>query len=956
MQCVSDADVIELVEGALDEARRGAIERHLDECAQCLELVTLASRTSRAARASTLPSPRGARETDLPPEGALAPGTALGRYEIVEPLGRGGMGMVYAARDVQLGRRVAIKVVVPDRAGEARSQLALLREAQALARIAQPNVLTVYDVGTWEDQVFLAAELVSGETLDQWLARPRRWRAVVEIFLQAARGLDAVHAAGLVHRDFKPSNVLIGQDDRVRVFDFGLVRFADLDAARRDFAGTPIYMAPEQRLGHADARSDQYAFCVALHEALWSTPPGAADRAARTVDVPPGWLRDAVRRGLERDPARRFPTMRALVAALERGLARRRRALWASLASLAAMAALATAVLGYLHGREGPLARCAELAAPGWDAARRAQVASAFRATGLAYAGTTADLVQRDLDRFVAGWRGQRQETCLASGAERPDSRELHDRRMACLDRQWIHFEAISDRFAQADRKIVNQVPRLIGALPDPEVCAHPPAAAWPEAPDVRARFVAHVKEEAAIASLAEAGTLDEADRRVRDLVRQAAALGSRSAEAEASYLAGHIAGLLGRFDEAVKQVESALWRAEAAGHDALVVVAACELIHIIASKQRRPEEARRFAELARAAAERVGSPVARAQAARAIGTLELRAGHFEPARVELTRAMQLASGQAPPEPLLVASLEMDLANVAQQRGRWTESEKRLRRAIAVFARELGEEHPRHAQALNNLGNALLDLQRHGEAAVLFERAIAVMERALGPDHPDVAIVTGNAVGVYLEAGMFDRARQRLLKNVALYERIDPENPRLASALNNLAQVRHLQGARDEAERLHVRALELRRKRLGEHHPDVTRSLISLAALALLRGDVSGAGRRCAEARRSVEGSDADHRSIRAIVETCRGEVELASGRRASAEAILERALALHQGAEDLSRRADTQFALARALPPTARARAVELAHQARAAFEREGAYRAPDVADVNRWLARASR
>jgi eukaryotic-like serine/threonine-protein kinase len=963
MQCVSDADVIDLIGGALDEIRRGVIEQHLDECAECLELVTLASRTSLAARASTVrvdtaSAPRLDHEMPSPGQGALSPGTALGRYEIVEPLGRGGMGMVYAARDVQLGRRVAIKVVAPDRAGDVGSQLALLREAQALARIAQPNVLTVYDVGTSGDQVFLAAELVAGDTLEEWLRQPRRWRAVLDTFLQAARGLDAVHAAGLVHRDFKPSNVLIGQDDRVRVFDFGVVRFTDVEAVRREFAGTPIYMAPEQLRGEvADARSDQYSFCLALHEALWAGPPGEVDRpAARTFDEPPGWLRDAVRRGLEPDPERRFPTMRALIDALERGLARRRRSLWIALAGLAALAVGGSAVLAYLHGRDEPLARCAELGAPDRDAGQRARIAAAFRATALSYAATTADLVQRDLDRFVGGWRGQQQETCLASVSDRPGSRELHDRRMACLDRQWIQFEAIVDRFAHADRQIVNQVPRLVGALPDPEGCAHPPATAWPEAPDMRARVVAHVKEEAAIVSLAEAGQLDEADRRVPALVRAAGVLGSRSAQAEAGYLAGRIAGLRGRHDEAVKQVEAALWGAEASGHDALVVSAACELIHIIASRQRRPEDARRFAELARAAAERVGSAAARARAARAIGNLELIAGHFEPATVELTAALNLASSQEPPEPIMVATLEMDLANVAFQRGRAAEAERRLRLALAVFARELGEEHPRHAQALNNLGNALMDLQRSGEAARVFERAISVMERALGPDHPDVAQTRSNAIGVYLATGMFDRARQVLEKNVAVFERIDPDHPVLASTLNNLSEVRRLQGARDDAERLQRRALELRRKRLGEHHPEVTRSLISLASLAYLRGDLRTAGKRCEEAARSVEGSDADNRPMRATVETCRGEVELASGRQARAIEILERALELHAGTDDAARRADTQFALARALPRSSRARAIELAREARAALAREGAYRATDVADIDNWLARVAR
>ncbi len=657
-----------------------------------------------------------------------------------------------------------------------RRQLALVREAQALARITQPNVLTVYDVGSFGDSVFLAAELVDGDTLDVWLAWPRRWRSIVEVFVQAARGLEAAHAAGLVHRDFKPSNVLVGHDGRVRVFDFGLVRFTEVAAAGREIAGTPIYMAPEQRRGEvADARADQYAFCVALHEALLGARPAPGAATARpvpaAVDRVSGWLRDVVRRGLAPEPVARFPSMRALITRLERGLNRRRRAVQIGLGGVAVTAAVVTAGLGYVRGRDEPLARCSELAASAtWDAARKAQLAAAFSTTGLAYASTTATRVEHDLDRFVTGWRRQRREACLAVEPGRAASRELHDRRVGCLDRQWIMFEALVDRFAHADRQVVNQVARLIGAVPDPEACTHPRDMAWPVDPDARARFTAHVEEAAAVASLAEAGQFDAAASRVDALVHDADTLGFRPAQADATYLAGHVAGFQARYHQAVELVEAALWTAEAARYDALVVTAACELIHLIGSRQRRPAEARRFVELARAAAERVGSVSARARAARAIGTLELVAGRFEAAEAELGRA----------------------------------------------------------------------------------------------------------------------------------------------------------------------------------------SLLSLAALALRRHDLRAAADLCAQARRSVRGSDANNRAILALVETCRGEVELAAGRSARAAAIFEHALELHAGGEDPGRLGDTQFALARALPATSRGRAVELARHARAAFEREKAYRADDVAAVDAWLRSA--
>jgi tetratricopeptide (TPR) repeat protein len=238
----------------------------------------------------------------------------------------------------------------------------------------------------------------------------------------------------------------------------------------------------------------------------------------------------------------------------------------------------------------------------------------------------------------------------------------------------------------------------------------------------------------------------------------------------------------------------------------------------------------------------------------------------------------------------------------------------------------------------------------------VFDRVIAILERALGASHPDVAQALGNAMGVHLASGKLDRAAELLLRSIAILEQHDPTNVLLGSSLNNLGEVRRMQGDLAEAERLHIRALALRRQHLGEHHPQVTQSLLSLASLALARGDVAAAGARCDQASRAIAGSDAGDRAVRGTVETCRGEVELAAGRPANAVAILERALALHQGAEDPARLADTQFALARALPASEARRAIELARAARAGFVTERAFRKGEVEQVDAWLRRHER
>ena len=275
----------------------------------------------------------------------------LGRYMIVKPLGRGGMGAVYEAEDPELGRRVAIKVLRDDR-HDAHFTEGLRREAQALAKLVHPHVVTVYDVGFDAGRVFVVMQLIDGESIDRWL-RERKARPVqiVSAFRSAGRGLAAAHAAGLVHCDFKPGNVLVDREGAVRVSDFGLARIGAEEEGT--IAGTPAYMAPEQFTGVATAASDQYSFCVALCEVLLGKRPFPESKiheieAARARPLPqfpraagvPAYVVRALHRGLSREPHDRFPSMDALLAALAPPAWRR----WA-LASGAAVIVLGGTVL-----------------------------------------------------------------------------------------------------------------------------------------------------------------------------------------------------------------------------------------------------------------------------------------------------------------------------------------------------------------------------------------------------------------------------------------------------------------------------------------------------------------------------------------------------------------------------------------------------------------------------------
>ncbi len=270
-------------------------------------------------------------EDDLPPP-------TIGRYRVVRVVGQGGMGTVYEALDPQLGRPVAIKVL-----NDRRDPDRLLTEGQAMARVVHPNAVPVFDFGVVGDRLFIAMELVVGVTARRWLEEPRTWEDVLDAFIAAGEGLAAVHAAGLLHRDFKPDNILVGDDGRTRVTDFGLALArptVDPDAGvpTPTIQGTPGYMSPEQARGEAvDERADIYSFCVALHEALSGERP-AEDGAGEhpPAGVPP-WLNAVVARGLAPARSDRWPSMRALVDALRQPPRVRRRWAWAAAVAIASI-------------------------------------------------------------------------------------------------------------------------------------------------------------------------------------------------------------------------------------------------------------------------------------------------------------------------------------------------------------------------------------------------------------------------------------------------------------------------------------------------------------------------------------------------------------------------------------------------------------------------------------------
>ena len=359
MECLDDNVASEFVSGTMAASAITKVEHHLASCRDCRALVAALAgaddidsnaRTHRHEKEELTESQAG----KLP---VLAIGDRVGRYLVLSTLGAGGMGQVFAAYDPQLDRKIALKVLRANLGANAKEARARLkREAQAIAQLNHPNVVGVYDVGTTgdTDDVYIAMEFVEGDTLTTWLKRwPRTWREILEVYHQAARGLMAAHSVGLLHRDFKPDNVLVGGDGRVRVTDFGLARslFGIDDSGRGateavqprpdgsplhvdltatgTVLGTPRYMPPEQLMGpNIDARSDQFSFCVALYEALYSKHPLEGSTSVSMLEhgkealPPPEGTRvpssvaKAVMRGLAKERTQRWPTMAALVSEL----------------------------------------------------------------------------------------------------------------------------------------------------------------------------------------------------------------------------------------------------------------------------------------------------------------------------------------------------------------------------------------------------------------------------------------------------------------------------------------------------------------------------------------------------------------------------------------------------------------------------------------------------------------
>ena len=494
----------------------------------------------------------------------------VGRYALIDRAGAGGMGVVWSAWDPELGRAVALKLAS---SGDAAARGRARDEGRALARLSHPNVVPIYDVLEHGDRVFLVMELVKGETL-RAAAKTQTAPQIVRSYRQAAEGLAAAHHAGLVHRDFKPDNAILGADGRVRVLDFGLAQaVAESDGS---IAGTPRYMAPEQRDGRPlTAAVDQYALCVALREALTARGPV------------PRWVQPIVARGTAEAPADRFGSMDELARALARDPAQRwRRRVMAGVIVLGAGGVAAGFLLGRSAPREAPCRGGPALLEASWPAAARTQALDHLRGLDSPYAADSVPRLIDTLEGYRTGWLALHRASCLAH-RRGEISAELLDHRATCLTRSRAALGAVG---ALAGRLTADDLPGLVlaaSALPSVAACADDEAllARVQRPPPGTAIEVATIDELLARAEVErDAARLDEAAHDAAIAQARAEALGYRPLVARAALARGRVELTGERDDLGAGEFTTALRDALAVGDDALAVEAFARRAYAVAT------------------------------------------------------------------------------------------------------------------------------------------------------------------------------------------------------------------------------------------------------------------------------------------------------------------------------------------------------------------------------------
>jgi tetratricopeptide (TPR) repeat protein len=992
VDCLTEVEVIGLLAGTPSPHAAARCAAHRARCDACRTLVATLLEGSSVAPGTIGPDGEGGPHADPTATGptgdgrgasarGLAPGTRVGRYVVLEVIGHGAMGVVHAAYDPQLDRKVALELRRDGSGGDpeagahgaaAVTRVRLLREAQHMARLSHANVLAVHDAGLFGGDMFVAVDFVDGVTLADWLlARRRPWRDVVDVFAAAGAGLAAIHAAGVVHGDFTPSNVLVAHDGRVLVSDFGLSGRRTQHAPSADpEAGTPACMAPEQHRGEpAGPASDQFDFCAALYQGLYGARPFAGDtREALAAEVlagnvreprggaVPAWVRQLVLRGLRPAPDDRHASMAELAAALRHRPDHARRGAVIVAGAVAAIAcAAATAGVFGASDTPAPCAGGPDQLAEVWNADRRAQLVAAFSAIGAPYAADSAARVAAVIEGYRAAWIEAYEEACRATRVHHAQPEATLDVRMRCLRRCADELASLVQELSRADASALPRAVPAAYALADPARCADlvgDDEVAVPPAERVRA-------VEAARSRLAEAKSLIELGDATRAVdISSAAAetareLGYRPLEAEALSLLGVAQQNAGDPRAAAVTLERATLAALASGHGEELAYAAATLTAVLAHELADLPAAHRAERLAASALERAPARDDLAvRLHRARGVLLGAEGKYRDAIAEHERAVAIVVRLHGPDHYDAATLVNNIGAYHHDLGDVAAAAEHHRRALAILERAVGPDHPIVMKPLTGLALDLAAMRELDQAKALLERTVAIGERALGPDHIDLAGALRNLGTVALHRGELRDAARMLERAAAIEERAVGESRGLATTLHVLGAAYGDLG--DTARGLSVcrRALAMMERIVGGDHPDLVHYVGTLARLHAQRGELARAVPLYRRALALVERAAPGHPIILPLLAQL-GDAHLRRGDPRRAIPVLERALELARA--ESRGHASAAFALARALRAAGRdRRAIALARAARRTCEGEDPLCEPvERADIDAWLAR---
>lgn len=772
-------------------------------------------------------------------------GESLGRYVALDTLGSGGMGIVLSAYDAKLDRRVALKLLHPHTQTDPENHARLIREAQALAKLSHPGVVSVYDVGEIRGQVFIAMEFIDGPNLRRWTHDAERSPAqVIAVFRDAARGLIAAHDAGIVHRDFKPDNVLIGPAGRAHVTDFGLALESHevvpgMSASSRSASpasasarltetgmvmGTPAYMPVEQHAGKpTDHRSDQFSFCVSFYEALYGVRPFSGTNAtelclsikrAEIPPPPPGVsvprrVHRAIVKGLAVKPDGRHPSMRALLRAITAPTRNRRTWIFGGLGGLA----IGAGVVALAEPEARPCTSFQGTIEEVYGSEEESAIQTAFESTKLAYASTSFEATARTLDTFTKNWATGAAEACLAT--ERGEqSDHMLDLRMNCLDRARSRLTATVEVLRQGSKDVVSHGVALASSQAELELCADLEAlqrtSVLPkdadEADEAATLFAALDRIEA----MRGAGKKEDAKMLFSDYEARLAQTSFPPVVAQAAWVRGRLEGTDNKATDAIEHFKRAYLVSLEHGMDGLAANAASSLGFYHSEFQVDFDQADHYLRVATALAKASGSAHVQASVAGNLAALRTRQSRYDDAAAAARAGLALAKSPKSPRPLVIAEAYVSLAHILRLRDGPKAAVPMLLEARDHVLKELGSTHPVLVRIYSEQAGTARELGDYDEAFVHGTAALEQARAAYGEGSLDEAYELANLATIAGSLGRKHESLDMLARVDEVFAREQGEtHPVRAAVMNNRAAIFGELEEWDEAEAAFLSALEI---------------------------------------------------------------------------------------------------------------------------------------------------